>query len=443
MSTRARRWAWIVGLVVLAGGIGAGYRLIAPAAAASAQGDAPLVPTALVVRGPLDLNVHVTGELRAAKASMLVAPSVGGTLRILKLLPTGTPVKAGDVIAEFDPTEQQYALEQSRSELQEAEQQIVKRKADLEVQAAENEVTLLGARFDVRRAELDSVMDQDLISANDYKKRQLALDEAKRRLAQLEADTTSRAETSRAALMLVEERRAKAELAATRAQQNIEGLALKAAIDGVVVVRANNDAAGGFFYSGMSLPDYRAGDNTFAGRPLADVFDVTGMELRIKVSEQHRANVAVGQVATIVSSGLPGVEVAGTVLTVAGLVGSNDWWSSGGPVRQFDATLKLDRVDPRLRPGTSVEAVLKGKRVEGVLQVPLQAVRQKAGKPVVFVQGASGFEARDVKILYRTESRAGLEGLDEGAVVALVDPTAAAAPSTGATPAAGAAGVVK
>ena len=115
---------------------------------------------------------------------MLIAPSVGGTLRILKLLDTGMSVKADDVIAELDPTEQLYALEQARSELAEAEQQIVKKKADLDVQAADDAVTQLTTKFDVRRAELDNLADKELISANAYAKNQLALDEAKQRLEQ-------------------------------------------------------------------------------------------------------------------------------------------------------------------------------------------------------------------------------------------------------------------
>ena len=97
--------------------------------AAAAPPSDPLVPTTRVTRGPLELSVHANGELRASKSAMLIAPSVGGTLRILRLLDAGVSVKAGDVIAEFDPTEQQYALEQARSELEEAEQQIVKKKA--------------------------------------------------------------------------------------------------------------------------------------------------------------------------------------------------------------------------------------------------------------------------------------------------------------------------
>jgi hypothetical protein len=92
-----------------------------------------------------------------------------------------------------------------------------------------------------------------------------------------------------------------------------------------------------------------------------------------------------------------------------------------------------------LRPGASVQATLVVDRVERVLQVPLQAMRQKDGKPVVYVQSATGFEATPITILYRTESRIGLEGLQEGTVVALVDPDASTRSTPEAPPAAPAA----
>jgi HlyD family secretion protein len=435
---------WVVGavaVVVAAAGVAIWKYRAGSIATPVAASEGPVVPTARVARGAIALDVNVTGELRAARSMMLPAPSVGGTLRIVRMVPTGTAVKTGDVIIELDPSEQQYALDQAKSQLDEAEQTIVKRKADLQVQGAEQAVTLLGARFDVRRAELDSRMDKDLISANDYARRQLALEQAKQQLARLESDATTRLETDRVALMLVEEGRAKAELAMQRARTNIESLTIKAPMDGLVVVRENRDASGGMFYSGMTLPEYRAGDNTFAGRPLVDVFDLTGMQLRVKVNELARANVAVGQAAEVISDGLPGSVFKATVSSVAGLVGTNDWWEPTGPSRQFDAMLKLDAADARLRPGTTVRAVLKGKQVDGVLQVPLQAVRQKNGKPIVFVQTPKGFETKEVTVAYRTESRAGLEGIDEGTVVALVDPTVA--PAAGGSATAASAGGIK
>jgi multidrug efflux pump subunit AcrA (membrane-fusion protein) len=424
-------------VVVLLALVAIGAVRIGRGGAAAAPADDPLVPTTRVTRGPLELSVHATGELRASKSAMLIAPSVGGTLRILRLLDAGAAVKAGEVIAEFDPTEQQYALEQAKSELEEAEQQIVKKRADLEVLSAEDRVELLTARFDVRRAELDNLTDRDLISANAYAKNQLALEQAKRRLEQIAADSKTRLDTNRAALALVEEKRAKAELAAARAQQNIDSLVLRAPIDGLVVIRDNRDASGGFFFSGMTLPAYRAGDNTFAGRPIADVFDLSGMELRVQVGEQDRPNVTIGQPATVWPDALPASPLTAKVTAIAGLA-SSDFFDVTGPVRQFEVTLTLDRSDPRLRPGTSVKAILAGRRVDNVLQVPLQAVRLKNGKPAVFVRTTAGFEAREVTVAYRTESRVGLGGLDENTVVALVDPVAASSAAASPTRAASA-----
>ena len=203
----------------------------------------PLIPTTKVTAGPLELSVNATGELRAASTAMLVTPSVPGTLRILTMVTTGTAVKKDEIIVELDPTEQTYALEQAKSELAQAEQEITKKKADADVQAAQDKVELLTARFDVRRAELDAQMDKDLIAAAQYAKRALALDEAKRKLTQVEGDVKARAEASKAGLTLLMEKKAKAELTASRAEQSIESLKLKAPIDGHVIIRENRAAA--------------------------------------------------------------------------------------------------------------------------------------------------------------------------------------------------------
>src|SRR5262245_55932665 len=124
---KRRRWiALLVFLLVAAGG-GAYWKwgYASTTSAAEATADGPLIPTAQVVRGSIALDVNVTGELRAAKSVMLPAPSVGGTLRILRLQPTGAAVKAGDILVELDPSDQEFALEQARSQLEEADQTIV------------------------------------------------------------------------------------------------------------------------------------------------------------------------------------------------------------------------------------------------------------------------------------------------------------------------------
>src|SRR5688500_6318396 len=141
------------------------------------------VPTARVAKSPLKLTVHASGDLRAGRTMTLVTPPVGGMLRIVKLIQTGMPVKMNEVVMEFDPAEQQFALEQARSELAEADQEIVKMRADAAVQNAQDDVALLTARFDVRRAELD-VTGNEMIVPIDAQKNVLWLEEARRRMAQ-------------------------------------------------------------------------------------------------------------------------------------------------------------------------------------------------------------------------------------------------------------------
>ena len=410
----------VVGVLGAAGF--AGYRAVG-SSAATASAAAPVVPTATVTRGSLALTVFLTGELRATKQSMLTVPPVGGTLRILTMTGTGIAVKKDDAVMEFDPADQQYALELAESELLEAEQEIIKRRAEILVQESSDKVTLLTAQYDVRRAALDAIPDKDLISENEYKIRQAELTEAKRNLAKLEQDVAGRRVTSKASLTVLQERKARAEINATRARTNMSNLILRAPMDGVVSIRENMDG-GMFFGPGMGAPLYRPGDSVFSGRPVVDVFDLSTMEVRARVNEQERANVSVGQTATIESDVLASARPTAKVSSISGL-GQPD--RRYGPLRQFDVTLELRDPDPRLRPGSTVRLLVAGETVKNVLLLPRQALFEIDGKPNVYLKTGTGeaFSPRPIKVLHRTESQIAVEGLDEGAEVALVDPVAA------------------
>jgi HlyD family secretion protein len=400
------------------------------------------IPTTRVAKGRLELNIHAVGELRAGRTVTLITPPVGGMLRIVRMVPTGVSVKNGDVVMEFDPADQQYALEQARTELAEAEQEIVKMKADREVQLAQDAVDLLTARFDVRRAELDA-QGNEFISPIDAQKNVLSLEEARRRLAQLEDDVKSRSVTSQASLQVVQEKRNKAELAMQRAQQQIDSLVLKATVDGVVSVKENPDASGGFFFYGMVLPEFREGDSVWPGRPVADIIESGKMELRAKIDESDRSNLVEGQVADVSVDTLPGQTFKAKVGSLAGLASRGGFFEPTASIsRLFDVTFQFENLDPRLKAGASARVFIKGKPIDEALHVPRQAVFEKNGKNHVFVRVGERFEPRDVKVVQRTESRIALDGITAGLEIALVDPTAttkpAAASSASPLPAGGA-----
>jgi HlyD family secretion protein len=424
-----RRAIWALVFVAVVG-IGA--------AIATALPDMPergkAVPTARVTRGSLSLTVHGSGDLRAGRTTTLVAPAVGGMLRVVRMLQTGTSVKSGDIIVEFDPTDQQFAVEQARTEVAEADQEIVKMKADAVAQAAQDEVSLLTARFEVRRAELDASANE-FIGAIDAKKNLLSLEEAKRRLAQLEEDMKSRAATSQASLAVVREKRNKALLAVDRARQIIESLVLRAPMDGVLVIKENRDAMGGMMIWGMPMPEYRTGDTVWPGRAIVDVIEAGRMELRAKIDESDRTNLAQNQLAIVDIDTLPGETFKAKVGTLSAQARRADWMeSASASTRQFDVSFHFDQVDPRMKAGSSARVTVEGKELPDVLTVPRQAVFQKGGKTHVFVRIGDRFEQREIKLTQRTESRAAIEGLAEGTEVALVDPNVI--PSTSGTTAA-------
>ncbi len=403
-------WLWIGGsALLLGGGIAYGIRQLRPAD--------KVIPTTRVQRGTLELDIHTPGELHTPHSAMLVAPSVNGTLQIVHLAKTGALVKAGEVVVEFDPSEQEYNLEQSRSQLAEAEQQIIKAKADAEVKAAEDKVALLKARFDIRRAELE-VSRNELVSEIDAKKNLLNLEEARRRVAQLEQDIQSRAASNTAAIALLEEKRQTSLLGMKQAQRSIESMQVKSPIDGLVSIKDNMDT--GMTFYGMTLPQYREGDLVYPGRFLAEVLDVNQMEAVAKVYESDRSNLNVGQAAEVRLDAKPQEVFPAKVRAIAGMASRNDFGPNA--IGRFEVSFAFLSRASEFRPGTSAQILVRGNQLKDQLYLPNQCLFEKDGQQVVYVKHGNSFEATPAKIEFRTENRIAVENLPEGTEVALVNP---------------------
>jgi HlyD family secretion protein len=420
-------------VAVVAAGFGINYSL------AKIKATDHGTPTVRVTKGNIDLKVYITGELRTPNTSVLIAPPVGGTLQIVKFARTGDTVKAGDVVLEFDPSEQEYNLEQSQSALDQADQQITKIKADAAISISKDQVDLLHARFDVRRAELD-VSQNELKSAIDAKKNDLALEEAKRRLAELEEDAKSRAASNEANLAVYMAQRAKAQMDIKLAQDRITNMVVKAPISGLFARKANTNGLN-FFVSGMSIPEYQEGDQTFPGSAVATIMDVSTMEVFARLPETSRADINTGDSAGIQVDSFPEKNYPAKVKMVAALASTGGMFSND-TTRRFDATFQLDQLDPRLRPGQTAHLTVQGAQLKGVLYLPRQALFIRNGKPMVFARAGKGFEPREVTIKHMSESQVVIEGIPEGTEVALVNPEAAASArgAAAAAPAAKAAG---
>ena len=416
---KSRTRVWIILGLILAAGVGAVIAMNRKSPLAGADE----IPLAAVKRGDVAIAVHARGEVSAALSTMLTAPTIGGdALQITQLPQTGDRVKKGDVVIEFDPSEQHYKLEQNRSELMQAEQEITKAKDDALVLAAEDKVALLKARYNVRRAELD-VEKNELVSKIDGQKNDLTLQQNKRALAELEKDMESHQASGKASIFLAQEKYNKAKLAMDQAQQNLDHMHVTAPMDGLVSIQKNMDASGGMFFSGMSLPDFRPGDQVRPGSAIVQVLDPGGMNLTARVQEDQHDNVKVGEPVDVNFDAIRGKTFRGTVKTVAGM--SMQSFFNSESTHTFAVTILLVDPDPGLRPGLTAEIVFEGPRQSAVLSIPRQALFMKDGKRVVYVRTGSSYQQHEVKIKGESETRAIIDGLPDGTKVALLDPTVA------------------
>ena len=127
-------------------------------------------------------------------------------VQVTRLAPMGALAREKDLIVEFDDSERRAALEEDLLAVEQIDEQIKKAKADLAIRDNQDQVDLLKARYAVRRAELE-VKRNPILSAIDAKKNLLNLEEARRRLKQLESDIKSRQAQAQAELAVFDENR--------------------------------------------------------------------------------------------------------------------------------------------------------------------------------------------------------------------------------------------
>lgn len=295
------------------------------------------VPTTRVRRGDVVVRSFTRGELRAVRTASLTAPNLFGTVQVTRLAPMGGLAREKNLIVEFDDSEVLSRLESRELELEQVDEQIKKAQADLAIRNNQDQVDLLRARYAVRRAELE-VKKNELLSTIDQKKNKLNLEEAQRRLKQLESDIKSKQEQALAELNVLKERRNRSVLDINREKQRLSQVKLLSPISGLVAIKQNRAGFSGMF--GTQVPDIREGDQVQPGMPVADVLDLSELEINARVGELDRANLHEGQDAMIRLDALAGKVFNGKIKSMSGTASANVF--SSDPGKKFDVVFSID-----------------------------------------------------------------------------------------------------
>jgi multidrug resistance efflux pump len=321
----------LVVLAILAGGGWYGYRWYKQLPSHQEQ-----FATTKVQRGDVVIRAFSRGELHAVRSVTLVAPNLNGTVQVTALAPVGSLAKEKDLVIEYDDSERLAALDEAQMALQQTDEQIKGAKANLGITQSQDAVNLMTAQYSVRSAELN-VQKNDVIDVIDAKKNLLQLDESKRAVTQLETDIAMRKAQADSQLAVLAEQRNRNLLDIRREEQRIAQTKALAEITGLVSIRQNR--AGNFNF-GQVMPDIREGDTLQPGMPVADVLDLSEVEVWAKVGELDRANLKEGQDAVLQLDSVPDKQFHGKIKTLSGTATADVF--SGDPAKKFDVVFTVD-----------------------------------------------------------------------------------------------------
>src|SRR5439155_9108432 len=110
-----------------------------------------------------------------------------------------------------------------------------------------------------------------------------------------------------------------------------------APITGLVSIKQNR--AGNFNF-GQQMPDIREGDTLQPGMPVADILDLSELEVWAKVGELDRANLKEGQEAQLQLDAIPDKRFRGKIKAMSGTATSDVF--SGDPSKKFDVVFAVD-----------------------------------------------------------------------------------------------------
>ena len=424
-------------------GLGGRKRLSAEKYALAAVSRAELYPT-IRTSGRVESSKRTVIECELENITIGIQGqrlSAGGAALLLSIVPEGTVVRRGDILAELDSSEYEELLRQQRITVERVRADHQQAKLNLEISQLAVREFEEGLRVETEKdfqrtlalAESDLQRVQDRLGWSRRMKEKGYVPAAQ--------VTNDEFNHQRALFSLRQERGAfelfrkwtvprtlmtlKGKVLAARATLNYEEARLSRQLERLeklerqvelCTIRAPHD--GLVIYANDARRDIQIepGISVRQKQDLMYLPDLNDMEVVTQLHESVIKRVAPGMRAQVVVEGLRNRRLEGHLRSIAQLPIS-EWRSD---VRFFEGIVKIDSVPERILPGMTAQVDLELDRRENVLVVPNEAVSYENGERVCYVAHDEGLERREVAIGEMTEDLVEITlGLEEGERVVL------------------------
>ena len=368
------------------------------------------VASETVAQGPLTISVRGEGELRSAKPTPLNVPGKNWAQRQVEwMLPEGSLVKKGDVLARFVSPEGEQQLAQAMIDLQRNALARAAKESGLESAQGRVEVDLsrvavqLGIAQRYAGADLSTVARNQVLDAIEDREYL----QVRQGVLQWQRDQSG--VRGGAELAVLDAQRATFDMNAKTRKDDLEALELRAPNDGVLLLAAN--------WSGDKPT---VGANLRAGFEFGSLPDTSTMEVEIDLPQIEAQGVQAGDAVVLHPLGRPDQRIDSRL----------SWVASAAKVRNRESPVKFlsmrapipaDAIERyRLIPGQRFAASVVLLDAKNAMAVPNVAIEQRDDRHWVQVKQGNDYVSREVKLGVRGTARSQvLSGLKPGEQVRL------------------------
>lgn len=398
-----RRWPWL--LLPLLGGCGH------PDTARTVLEQARMTS--------LEFSVTGEGELHSTKPTPLLVPGAQWTARQINwMLPDGSTVKKGELVARFSAEQSKQDLAQAHIDLQRNLLARAAKQAELDDKSGQLGVDLTEVAVQHAIAEryahatLEAMARNDILDAV----QDLHYLDVRQRILQWREDQS--ASRGKAELAVLDAQRSSFDTVAKQKQADLEALELRAPHAGVLVLE--KDWAGQVPHVGGSL---------YAGNSFANLPDLDNLQVQLSVPQIEAQGIKVGDVVELHRWGMPAQTARSTISWIASAAQPR---SRENPVKYLSMKVAVPAELARRHgwlPGQRFVGKIILLQAEQGVSVPNMALAHADGKASVQVLMGGKVVTRMLKLGVRGATRTQvLAGLQPGDRVLLPESKAAEAP---------------
>ncbi len=314
-----------------------------------------------VTRGSFRSTIILTGSLVSLRSEEFKVPITDNwRVQIKWMVKEGEAVKPGDPVVRFDTANLASDIETAQDTLRTKLEEKTQKEADYQHQKFELDVEVRKAENDNRQKEIDASIPPGLESKFEFDRKQLEKKRSDFSLDSARTDRTVKLAESESQIKTLEIEVSDLEAKLGKLKNSLSALTLTASTAGAVLYAVDD-------WSGRKV---QIGDTVFATYTVAQIPDMSSLEVQAWISETHIQQIKSGENVDLSLDAYPDRRFRGVIGEISKSAETVRRW---GRSHYFRVPIKMEKIEPEImKPGMSVKCEVQGAPYDDVLLVPLE-----------------------------------------------------------------------